>query len=156
MQGSRRGRRNTMRDIHSPAVAFITLALEAAMKCAYFAALAIFTLAAAKGLAQTPVASPVPPNVQPVAPQTAERATGADSPHDLLIGAGDLLEVSLYGMPDFKTDARVNFEGEITLPMLGSIGVKGLSAEQAEKVIEHKLVEKGLFNNPHIIVFQKE
>jgi polysaccharide biosynthesis/export protein len=126
------------------------------MKFVYFAALTIFTLASAIGFAQTPVASPVAPNVQPMAPAKADRAVGADLPHDLLIGAGDLLEVNLYGMPDFKTDARVNSEGEILLPMLGTVSVKGLSAEQAAKQIEHKLIEKGLFNNPHIIVFQKE
>ena len=124
---------------------------------AYFTGLAILILAAANGFAQTPVASAVPPNVQPVAPErkSAEVPTSV-SARDLRIGAGDLLEVSLYGMPDFKTDARVNAEGQITLPMLSIVNVDGLSVEQAATLIEHKLIDKGLFNDPHIIVFQKE
>jgi len=124
---------------------------------AYFTGLAILILAVANGFAQTPVASAAPPNVQPVAleKKSAEAPTNV-SARDLRIGAGDLLEVSLYGMPDFKTDARVNSEGQITLPMLSIVNVDGLSVEQAATLIEHKLIDKGLFNDPHIIVFQKE
>jgi polysaccharide export outer membrane protein len=59
-------------------------------------------------------------------------------------------------MPDFKTDVRVNSGGEISLPMLGTVAVSGLSVEQAEVLIERKLSQKGLFNDPHVTVFQKE
>jgi len=59
-------------------------------------------------------------------------------------------------MPDFKTDVRVNSGGEISLPMLGAVAVSGLSVEQAQLLIEHKLSEKGLFNDPHVTVFEKE
>jgi polysaccharide export outer membrane protein len=59
-------------------------------------------------------------------------------------------------MPDFKTDVRVNSGGEISLPMLGTVAVSGLSVEQAETLIARKLSEKGLFNDPHVTVFEKE
>jgi polysaccharide export outer membrane protein len=59
-------------------------------------------------------------------------------------------------MPDFKTDVRVNTGGEISLPMIGTVPVAGLSVEQAETLIAHKLTEKGLFNDPHVTVFEKE
>src|SRR6266849_7242921 len=125
---------------------------------ACLAALVFLGLSSANGFAQNPVGSPeVRPEVPSSAPQTtpvAARSTG--SPRDLLIGAGDLLEVSLYGMPDFKTDVRVNSGGEISLPMLGTVAVAGLSVEQAETLIARKLSEKGLFNDPHVTVFQKE
>ena len=90
----------------------------------------------------------------PLTTRVAARST--DAPQDLLIGSGDLLEVSLYGMPDFKTDVRVNSGGEISLPMLGTVAVAGLSIEQAETLIERKLRQKGLFNDPHVTVFEKE
>jgi polysaccharide export outer membrane protein len=93
----------------------------------------------------------------PFVPQTTPNAAHrVVSPPDLLIGAGDLIEVSLYGMPDFKTDVRVSSAGEISLPMLGTVAVGGLSVEQAGLVIERKLTEKGLFNDPHVTVFEKE
>lgn len=127
-------------------------------KPAYLAAVVFLGLSSVNGFAQSPVGSPVVrPEAPSSTPQPAFVAAGSvDSPRDLLIGAGDLLEVSLYGMPDFKTDVRVNSGGEISLPMLGTVAVAGLSVEQAEMLIAHKLTEKNLFNDPHVTVFEKE
>ena len=127
-------------------------------KSVSLAALACLALLSADGYAQGRVGSPevrveAPPSA-PLTTPVAERSTG--SPQDLLIGSGDLLEVSLYGMPDFKTDVRVNSGGEISLPMLDTVAVGGLSIEQAETLIERKLRQKGLFNDPHVTVFEKE
>ena len=127
-------------------------------KPASLAVLVFLALSSAHGFAQSPVGSPeVRPELPSSAPQTAPvAARGTGSPKDLLIGAGDLLEVSLYGMPDFKTDVRVSSGGEISLPMLGTVGVRGLSVEQAATLIERNLTQKGIFNDPHITVFVKE
>src|SRR5262249_25506950 len=75
----------------------------------------------------------------PVVPPPSQ-TTPAKSAPALLIGSGDLLDVGLYGIPDFKAEVRVNNGGEISLPMLGTVAVDGLSVEQAEKLIELKLV----------------
>src|SRR5713226_3118990 len=90
------------------------------------------------------------PHTTPVA------ASNTGSSPNLLIGTGDLLEVSLYGMPDFKTEVRVSSGGEISLPLLGTVPVGGLSVEQAATQIERNLSQKGLFNDPHVMVFVKE
>src|SRR6266478_2114314 len=122
------------------------------------AVLAFLALASTRGFAQDRVSSSeVRAEVPQSASQTsvvAARSTG--SPPDLRIGAGDLLEVSLYGMPDFKTDVRVSSGGEISLPMLGTVAVRGVSVEQAATLIERNLTQKGIFNDPHITVFVKE
>src|SRR6267378_4775444 len=127
-------------------------------KSVSLAALAFLTLPATNGFAQNRAGSPV---VRAEAPLSATQSTPVaarttGSPQDLLIGAGDLLEVSLYSVPDFKTDVRVSSTGEISLPMLGTIAVGGLSVEQAQLLVERKLSEKGLFNDPHVTVFEKE
>jgi len=127
-------------------------------KSACLAALVFLGLSPAYGLAQNPVGSPEgrpeAPSSAPLTTPVAARSTGSSK--DLLIGAGDLLEVSLYGMPDFKTDVRVSSGGEISLPMLGAVTVAGFSVEQAETLIERRLSQKGLFNDPHVTVFEKE
>src|SRR5713226_4992241 len=134
--------------------------MEAVMKSklASFTALLLLALSSTYGFAQNPVGSP---EVRPEVPSSAPQATPvaariAGSPKDLLIGAGDLLEVSLYGMPDFKTEVRVSSGGEISLPLLGTVPVGGLSVEQAATQIERNLSQKGLFNDPHVMVFVKE
>src|SRR6267378_5341017 len=126
-------------------------------KSVSLAALAFLTLPATYGFAQNRAGSPV---VRAEAPLSATQPTpvaarSTGSPQDLLIGAGDLLDVSLYGVPDFKTEVRVNSGGEISLPMLGTVAVGGLSVEQGETLIERKLSQKGLFNNPHVTVFAR-
>ncbi len=127
-------------------------------KSVSLAVLALLTLPSAYGFAQERVNSQqVPAQASASAPQaTPVAARSNGNPADLLIGAGDLLEVSLYGMPDFKTDVRVNSGGEISLPMLGTVAVGGLSIEQGQALIERKLSQKGLFNDPHVTVFEKE
>jgi polysaccharide export outer membrane protein len=125
-----------------------------------FALVVIATLAppSAYVFAQERVDSP---RVQAVAPPSSSQATpvaarSTTSPPDLLIGAGDLLEVSLYGMPDFRTEVRVNSGGQISLPMVSTVTVGGLSIERAQALIERELSQKGLFNDPHVTVFEKE
>src|SRR5260370_14983640 len=42
-----------------------------------------------------------------------------DRGFEILIGPGDLIEVSVYGAPDYGKDVRVGSTGEITLPLAG-------------------------------------
>jgi len=57
----------------------------------------------------------------------------------MLIGSGDLLEVSVYGAPDYVKEVRVNSQGEVTLPLAGPVKIGGMSTEQAEAVIAKTL-----------------
>ncbi|MCU1311777.1 MAG: polysaccharide export protein [Candidatus Angelobacter sp.] len=88
---------------------------------------------------------------QPAAPSPQQH----NSP-DLLIGSGDLLEVSVLGAPDFVKQIRVNSSGEISLPLIGAVKVAGLSTSGAEKFVAKKLVDGGYFSDPQVSIFQKE
>lgn len=126
-------------------------------KCVSLAALAFLAGLSADGFAQERGGSPVQAQAPASVPLTTPvAALDSGSRENLLIGAGDLLDVNLYGMPEFKTEVRVSSGGEISLPMLGTVTVAGLSVEQAETLIEHNLSQKGLFNDPHITVFVRE
>ena len=122
------------------------------------AALALVPILTPRALAQERVApTEARAEASPSASQPKSSiALATNSSPELLIGSGDLIEVSLYGVPDFKTDVRVGSSGEISLPMLGTVKVGGLSVDEASKLIEHRLSEKGLFNDPHVTVFEKE
>jgi polysaccharide export outer membrane protein len=73
----------------------------------------------------------------------------------MLIGGGDLLQVTVYGA-DFDCQVRVSESGEISLPLLGTIKIGGLTIEQAEQTVGRQLAEKGYFNNPQVSIFDKE
>jgi len=94
------------------------------------------------------------PEGKPAAPP----AMGGTEPGtEILIGGGDLLEVSVYGAPDFsKLETRVSTDGVITLPMIGQVKVGGLKFHQAEALIAKKLNDGGFFNQPQVSIFAKE
>jgi polysaccharide export outer membrane protein len=71
-----------------------------------------------------------------------EAATKAN--RDYILGAGDLVRISVYGSPDLLTEARLSAAGTITFPLVGELTLGGLSAAASEKKIAEQL-EKGGF-----------
>ncbi len=74
---------------------------------------------------------------------------------EILIGPGDLIEVSVYGA-DYIKEVRVRSTGEITLPLVGTLKVGGLTPAQAETLIAERLIAGDFFNDPRISVIEKE
>lgn len=63
-------------------------------------------------------------------------AGGEDS---YLIGSEDVLEIEAYNVEELKKTVRVNSQGEIALPLVGILQVKGLTTSEAEQMIARKL-----------------
>jgi polysaccharide export outer membrane protein len=76
-------------------------------------------------------------------------------PSDYLLGAGDLLQVTVFESEELNAKVRVSSRGHITLPLLGQVEVKGLSAREAEVRIE-TLYKKRYIKDPHVSVFVQE
>ncbi len=74
---------------------------------------------------------------------------------DYKIGSEDLLEVSVFEDEKLNKTVRVSSQGNVSLPLLGIMRVKGLTSEEVEKEIRDLLAEK-YFNDPHVSVFIKE
>src|SRR5215469_7105606 len=136
-----------------------------------FAVLAIFFCLSGRFWALTTY-QPAVPGVSDGATPTNDRTTEADekqaedSPslkvrqdrqdRTIRLGPGDLLQVSVYAAPDLTTEARVNAAGNITMPLIGSVHVAGLSTDQAQELIASKLRDDGLVLDPQVNVFAKE
>ena len=84
------------------------------------------------------------------------RATIQSAAADMVIGNGDLLEISLADAPDYKADVRVSSSGEASFPLLGPVHVGGFTAEQAEKLIATDLRNRHLFSDPKVMLSIKE
>ncbi len=76
-------------------------------------------------------------------------------PSDYVLGAGDLLQITVFEAEKLNTTVRVSSRGYITLPLLGQIQVKGLTARKAEIEIEN-LFRTKYIRNPHVSVFVQE
>jgi polysaccharide export outer membrane protein len=86
----------------------------------------------------------------------AQPSAGAAPSSEMLIGSGDLLEVSVYGAPDYDKQVRVSAAGEVTLPLAGTLKVGGMTTSQAETLIAKKLGDGEYFNDPRVSVLEKE
>ena len=89
-------------------------------------------------------------------PSIQDNSQAQPPPTDLVIGPGDLLQISVYGAPDFNEQVRVSSDGEISLPMIGSIKMEGLSVSQAQQTITQRLTSGEFFAEPRVSVFVKE
>ncbi|MEW6107709.1 MAG: polysaccharide biosynthesis/export family protein [Nitrospirota bacterium] len=56
-----------------------------------------------------------------------------------LIGPEDLLDIEAYNVEEVKKTCRVNSQGEIALPLVGILAVKGLTTTEVEQLIAKKL-----------------
>src|SRR5882724_5153018 len=83
-----------------------------------------------------------------------ETATGGDS--TLRLGIGDLVEVSVYNVPELTTKVRVSNSGDVYLPLIDYVHVAGLTTEEAQALIEKRLTDGGFLKNPHVAVFVNE
>ena len=89
------------------------------------------------------------------APRVAAPPAGQFVADDYRIGPQDLLEVQIYGVDGLKRDARVNWRGVISLPLIGMVEVAGLTGEEAEALIAARY-EKDFLRDPQVSLFIKE
>lgn len=75
---------------------------------------------------------------------------------DYLLGAGDLLRISVFGSPELSSEARVSESGNITYPLIGQLAVGGRSAAQVEAMLSAHLVEGGFLHQPQVSVLVLE
>ena len=74
---------------------------------------------------------------------------------DYRIGTEDLLEIQVFGVDQLSRTVRVNSRGQISLPLIGSLDVGGLTAQEAETLVAAKLTEN-FMQNPQVSLFIKE
>jgi polysaccharide export outer membrane protein len=76
-------------------------------------------------------------------------------PSDYLLGSGDLLQIKVYEAEDLNTTVRISSRGYVTLPLLGAVLVKDMSAREAEETIEN-LYRVSYIKDPHVSIFVEE
>jgi polysaccharide export outer membrane protein len=81
------------------------------------------------------------------------RSTSGDIP----LGAGDLIHVEVFDVPELSRDARISVSGEIGFPLVHErIRAAGLTPFQLEQKIQELLIQNGLVSHPQVSVFVKE
>lgn len=96
-----------------------------------------------------PSAVPQPANSQATPPAPPPPST---PPTGMRLGPADLVEITVYGVPELSQKVRVNDSGDIYLPLVDYVRVEGLTPEEAQGVIEKRLADGGFVKNPHVVV----
>jgi polysaccharide export outer membrane protein len=72
------------------------------------------------------------------------------------LGPGDLIEVTVFGVPDLSTKARISNSGDVYLPLIDYVHLADLTADEAQELIEKRLDQGGFVRNPHVTLFVDE
>jgi polysaccharide export outer membrane protein len=106
-------------------------------------------------LAQTPATGETPqsatPNV-PAAPQSQRLLANSN----VKLGIGDLVEVSVFGVPDLATKSRIGGSGDLYLPLIDYVHVADLTTDEAQELIQKRLEDGGFVRGPHVSIFVDE
>lgn len=74
---------------------------------------------------------------------------------EYLVGAGDVLTVTVYGYDDLKATVRVNDNGEVQAPLIGSVKVINMAVSEIAAEIQKKYAD-GYLVDPQVNVFINE
>ena len=116
---------------------------------------AVFLMLAGLALPAAAVAADNEAGVPAAASTASPDEALAQAIEDYRIGPSDLLEISVFQVPELSRAVRVNARGALTLPLIGQIQAGGLTGQQLEALIAQKLQETYL-QNPQVSVFIKE
>ena len=144
-----------------------SLAAFVALLAVCTACIAQTTPASSYGSSRMPAGEPIDTRIgvfQPAASATGQAPSAQNQAgptislaKDYRIGPNDLLDVEILDLDkeNAKRTVRVNAAGSVSLPLIGSIVLAGLTAQQAESAIAERYGEKYL-QNPQVSVFIKE
>jgi polysaccharide export outer membrane protein len=100
-------------------------------------------------------------NTAPTGGVTSDPAVTANAladtmPHpDYQISPRDILEVTVFQVPDLSRTVQVGDDGSVTLPLIGRTKVAGETTNQAEQAIADRLRKKYL-QSPQVTVLVKQ
>ena len=144
-----------------------------------FVLLAVSTLAAsAQQAPPSPSTDKLPsalPAAQPISQMAIGSGTGSADPakaagsaassnavarddqnSSLRLGPGDLIEVSVYNVPELATKARIGNSGDVYLPLIDYVHVGDLTVEEAQALIEKRMEDGGFVRGAHVTIFLDE
>ncbi|MFZ6730530.1 polysaccharide biosynthesis/export family protein [Undibacterium sp. Ji42W] len=105
-------------------------------------------------LLQIPQSDKAPASAVVPIPNTIKSAAD-DMPGDAasdVIGEGDQLLITVFGQPDLTADVTIGESGVITLPLVGTVEVKGRTATEIAATFAKKLEQGQYIKNPRVSI----
>jgi len=124
------------------------------------AALAVALIGCAPRAPGGPATTPPLPGPPATRAQSLERLAAlreqrhAEPITDYRLGEGDVVQVQAYTLPDLNQRVRVDGNGAITLPLLGTVPVKGKTVAEVQRDLTQRLAK--FMYNPTVTVFVED
>lgn len=93
-----------------------------------------------------------PPSEQAATPVSSAQPARETDLKTSAVGASDQLTITVYGQPDMGAEVTVNDNGQITLPLIGTLKVMGLTPPAIEQAIARRLRDGDYLKNPEVSV----
>ena len=77
-------------------------------------------------------------------------------PGEMLIGEGDLLQISVFEAKELEKTVRVSSRGFISLPLVGEVQVSGLTADRSRRENRRDVSKSRFIKDPHVSIFVEE
>jgi polysaccharide biosynthesis/export protein len=74
----------------------------------------------------------------------------------IAIGPGDLLDLSVFDVPELVLKVRVDVNGCVSLAFLGDLKLAGMTVGNAQRLIARELVARQLVKDPQVSIFIEE
>ncbi|NJL02257.1 MAG: polysaccharide export protein [Spirulinaceae cyanobacterium SM2_1_0] len=68
------------------------------------------------------------------------------------LGIGDLIGITVPNFPEFNFQGPINIEGNVVMPILGTIPLRGLTLREVEEKISFELGNRFLRERPEVVV----
>jgi polysaccharide export outer membrane protein len=101
-------------------------------------------------------AQQVPANGQVATPQATQPPGSGQASATIKIGPGDLLEITVFDVPEMTQQVRVGADGKAELQLIGTTALAGLTAQEAGERIAHELRDQKFLLQPQVNVMVKE
>lgn len=73
------------------------------------------------------------------------------SANEYRLGAGDKIEITVYGEPDLTAKVKINKSGMVSFPFIDDFSVVGLTVDEVEELVRNGLLGDYLIN-PQVLV----
>lgn len=74
----------------------------------------------------------------------------------IAIGPGDLLDITVFDVPELVLKVRVDISGCVSLAFLGDQKLAGMTVSEAQRLISRELVARQLVKDPQVSIFIEE
>jgi polysaccharide export outer membrane protein len=95
-----------------------------------------------------------------IANDAASSSKSASTPllanSNVRLGMGDLIEITVFGVPDLSTKTRIGGSGDVYLPLIDYVHVADLTTDEAQELIQKRLEDGGFVRGPHVAIFVDE